>query len=145
MTKPMTGTRKEWLAARLELLEAEKELTRRSDELARQRQELPWVRIDKKYRFETDEGSRRRDALHVLFELLQPVRRTHLVVHRRPGRQVLLGLLGFPRAPVEPAEAEVAVGQKRAHLELGGQVHCRTVVCGGRRNVGVGTMRGDVA
>lgn len=52
-----TGTRKEWLAARLELLEAEKELTRRSDELARQRQELPWVRVDKKYRFETDEGS----------------------------------------------------------------------------------------
>jgi predicted dithiol-disulfide oxidoreductase (DUF899 family) len=52
-----TGTRKEWLAARLELLKAEKELTRRSDELARQRQELPWVRIDKEYRFETDEGS----------------------------------------------------------------------------------------
>jgi len=57
MTKHMTGTRKEWLAARLELLEAEKELTRRSDELARRRQELPWVRIDKEYRFETDEGS----------------------------------------------------------------------------------------
>ena len=57
MTKHTTGTRQEWLAARLELLEAEKELTRRSDELARQRQELPWVRIDKDYRFETDEGS----------------------------------------------------------------------------------------
>src|SRR5438876_7148923 len=57
MTKHLTGTRKEWLAARLELLEAEKELTRRSDELARRRQELPWVRIDKEYRFETDEGS----------------------------------------------------------------------------------------
>jgi predicted dithiol-disulfide oxidoreductase (DUF899 family) len=57
MTKHMTGTRKEWLAARLELLEAEKELTRRSDELARRRQELPWVRIDTAYRFETDEGS----------------------------------------------------------------------------------------
>ena len=53
----MTGTREEWLAARLELLEAEKELTRRSDELAQQRQALPWVRIDKDYRFETDEGS----------------------------------------------------------------------------------------
>jgi predicted dithiol-disulfide oxidoreductase (DUF899 family) len=51
-----TGTREEWLAARLELLEAEKALTRRSDELARWRQELPWVRIDKEYRFETDEG-----------------------------------------------------------------------------------------
>ena len=55
--KHTTGTRKEWLAARLELLEAEKELTRRSDELARRRQELPWVRIDKDYRFDTDEGS----------------------------------------------------------------------------------------
>ena len=57
MTKHRTGTREDWLAARLELLEAEKELTRRSDELARRRQELPWVRIDKQYRFETDEGS----------------------------------------------------------------------------------------
>src|SRR5205807_1463498 len=47
----------EWLAARLELLKQEKELTRRSDELARRRQELPWVRIDKDYRFETDAGS----------------------------------------------------------------------------------------
>jgi predicted dithiol-disulfide oxidoreductase (DUF899 family) len=53
----MTGTREEWLAARLELLEAEKELTRRSDELARRRQELPWVRINNEYRFETDAGS----------------------------------------------------------------------------------------
>src|SRR5574339_1121386 len=56
MTKHRTGTRQEWLARRLALLEAEKEVTRRSDELARQRQELPWVRIDKAYRFETDEG-----------------------------------------------------------------------------------------
>jgi predicted dithiol-disulfide oxidoreductase (DUF899 family) len=57
MTEHVTGTREEWLAARLKLLEAEKELTRRSDELAQQRQQLPWVRIDKDYRFETDEGS----------------------------------------------------------------------------------------
>jgi predicted dithiol-disulfide oxidoreductase (DUF899 family) len=57
MAKHQTGTREEWLAARLELLKAEKEHTRRSDELARRRQELPWVRIDKHYRFETDEGS----------------------------------------------------------------------------------------
>jgi predicted dithiol-disulfide oxidoreductase (DUF899 family) len=56
MTKHKTGTREEWLAARLELLKAEKELTRRSDELALMRQELPWVRIDKDYRFDTDEG-----------------------------------------------------------------------------------------
>jgi predicted dithiol-disulfide oxidoreductase (DUF899 family) len=57
MTSHRTGTRKEWLAARRELLTAEKELTRRGDELARQRQELPWVRVDKEYRFDTDEGS----------------------------------------------------------------------------------------
>src|SRR6476620_12469274 len=50
-------SQKECLAARLELLKDEKELTRRSDELARRRQELPWARIDKEYRFETDEGS----------------------------------------------------------------------------------------
>jgi predicted dithiol-disulfide oxidoreductase (DUF899 family) len=56
MTEHATGTREEWLAARLELLKAEKELSRRGDELARQRQRLPWVRIDKDYRFEADEG-----------------------------------------------------------------------------------------
>jgi predicted dithiol-disulfide oxidoreductase (DUF899 family) len=57
MADHKTGTREEWLAERLTLLEEEKEHTRRSDELARRRQELPWVRIDKEYRFETDEGS----------------------------------------------------------------------------------------
>jgi predicted dithiol-disulfide oxidoreductase (DUF899 family) len=57
MTKHRTGTRQEWLTARLELLEAEKEHTRRGDELAQQRQELPWVKIDKPYRFDTDEGT----------------------------------------------------------------------------------------
>jgi predicted dithiol-disulfide oxidoreductase (DUF899 family) len=57
VTTHKTGTREEWLAARLELLETEKALTRRSDELARWRQDLPWVRIDKQYRFETDEGT----------------------------------------------------------------------------------------
>jgi predicted dithiol-disulfide oxidoreductase (DUF899 family) len=57
MTDIKTGTREDWLAARLELLEAEKELTRRSDELARRRQELPWVRIEKEYSFDTEEGT----------------------------------------------------------------------------------------
>jgi predicted dithiol-disulfide oxidoreductase (DUF899 family) len=56
-TMQRKGTRQQWLTARLELLEAEKELTRRSDELAKRRRELPWVRIDKAYRFDTDEGS----------------------------------------------------------------------------------------
>src|SRR6202049_2323351 len=57
MTDHKTGTREEWLAARLQLLEDEKALTRRSDELAQRRQELPWVRIDKEYRFDTDDGT----------------------------------------------------------------------------------------
>src|SRR3989454_9035575 len=63
MTETQTNTnhkivsREEWFTARKQLLEEEKELTRRSDEVARRRQELPWVRIDKEYRFETDEGS----------------------------------------------------------------------------------------
>jgi len=57
MPRHKTGTREQWLAARLELLQAEKEFTRRSDELRRRRQELPWVAIDKQYRFDTDEGS----------------------------------------------------------------------------------------
>jgi predicted dithiol-disulfide oxidoreductase (DUF899 family) len=51
-----TGTREEWLAARVALLKAEKERTRHGDEVAGRRQELPWVQIDKAYRFETDEG-----------------------------------------------------------------------------------------
>jgi predicted dithiol-disulfide oxidoreductase (DUF899 family) len=59
-----TGTREEWLTARLKLLKAEKDLTRRSDALAKQRQQLPWIRIDKDYRFETEGG---RAALADLF------------------------------------------------------------------------------
>ena len=56
MPKQKIGTREEWLEARLELLAAEKELTHRGDEIAQQRQDLPWVRIKKDYRFETEEG-----------------------------------------------------------------------------------------
>jgi len=56
MTTHVTGTRKEWLEARLSLLEAEKEHTRCGDELAKRRQALPWVRVDKSYRFATDAG-----------------------------------------------------------------------------------------
>jgi predicted dithiol-disulfide oxidoreductase (DUF899 family) len=57
MTEHKTGTREQWLAARLELLEAEKELTRRGDEVARRRQALLWVRLDKDYQFETEDGN----------------------------------------------------------------------------------------
>jgi predicted dithiol-disulfide oxidoreductase (DUF899 family) len=56
MSNPVVS-RDEWLSARLGLLEQEKELTRLSDEVARRRQELPWVRVDKAYRFDTDEGA----------------------------------------------------------------------------------------
>src|SRR4249919_2589149 len=57
MTTHKTGTREQWLAARLKLLDAEKALTRQSDALAQRRQELPWVRVDKAYRFDTEKGS----------------------------------------------------------------------------------------
>jgi hypothetical protein len=57
MSTHRIATREQWRAKRLDLLKAEKDLTHRSDELARRRQELPWVKIDKDYRFDTDEGS----------------------------------------------------------------------------------------
>ncbi|MBV9944158.1 MAG: DUF899 family protein, partial [Solirubrobacterales bacterium] len=59
------GTREEWLAARKDLLVREKEHTRRGDELARERRELPWVRVEKEYSFDTDDG---RKTLAELFE-----------------------------------------------------------------------------
>ena len=57
-TTHRTGTREEWLKQPLDLLKAEKELTRHSDEVARQRQALPWVKLDKDYRFETCSGEK---------------------------------------------------------------------------------------
>ena len=58
MTEHRIGTQEEWEAARDELLKDEKELTRRSDALARRRSELPWVPVEKDYRFETEHGER---------------------------------------------------------------------------------------
>jgi len=58
MTTHMTATRAEWLEARRDLLAAEKDLTRRSDDITRLRQRLPWVAIDKIYRFDTEAGSK---------------------------------------------------------------------------------------
>jgi predicted dithiol-disulfide oxidoreductase (DUF899 family) len=63
MTQHKTGTREQWLAARIQLLEREKELTRLSDELARQRQELPWVAVEKEYSFDTDDGTKTLEQL----------------------------------------------------------------------------------
>ena len=54
--KPKVASREAWLSARRELLQAEKELTQHSDAVARQRRQLPWVRVDKEYRFDTDAG-----------------------------------------------------------------------------------------
>jgi predicted dithiol-disulfide oxidoreductase (DUF899 family) len=65
MTDHPIATHDEWLAAREELLEREKEHTRLGDELAKQRRGLPWVRVDKDYRFETDDGEK---ALVELFD-----------------------------------------------------------------------------
>jgi predicted dithiol-disulfide oxidoreductase (DUF899 family) len=73
MTEHKIGSREEWQAAREELLQREKEHTRMGDELARQRRELPWVPIEKEYRFETEEGTR---TLGELFE-----GRTQLLVY----------------------------------------------------------------
>src|SRR5438128_2711390 len=62
-THPVVS-REEWLQARLELLEAEKAHTRASDELARRRRQLPWVRVEKDYSFDTEQG---RSSLTDLF------------------------------------------------------------------------------
>src|SRR6184192_4684029 len=93
MKTPKVATREEWLHARKELLEAEKELTRRSDEVARRRQELPWVRIDKDYRFETDDGNaslkdlfRGRSQLLVYTSCSEPIIRQAV----RPARPLLM-------------------------------------------------------
>jgi predicted dithiol-disulfide oxidoreductase (DUF899 family) len=58
MTEHRIGTQEEWRAERDELLKEEKELTRRGDELARKRRELPWVPVEKAYRFETADGTK---------------------------------------------------------------------------------------
>ena len=63
MTTHTTASREQWLTARLELLEAAKELTRRSDDVARQRRQLPWVPVEKDYRFETEAGAFHQRAL----------------------------------------------------------------------------------
>src|ERR671925_964907 len=102
MTEHRTGTREEWLPARLELLEAEKELTRRSDEIARQRQALPWVPVDKDYRFETDDGPA---SLADLFAGNSQL----LVYHFMFGPEYTAGC---------PACSAIADGFDRSHVHL---------------------------
>ena len=126
MTSHKTGTREEWLAARLELLEAEKELTRRSDELARQRQELPWVRVDKDYRFETDDGHgvARRPVPRALAAAHLPL---HVRARLHRGLPVLLGdrrrlqrLRGPPRQPRRHALRGIAGSARQAARRTSG-------------------------
>jgi predicted dithiol-disulfide oxidoreductase (DUF899 family) len=103
-------SREEWLGARLKLLEEEKDLTRRSDKLAQRRQELPWVRIDKEYRFETDDGSA---SLPDLFQ-----GRTQLLIyHFMFGPDYTAGCPscsaiadGFDRSVVHLANHDVTLG-----------------------------------
>jgi predicted dithiol-disulfide oxidoreductase (DUF899 family) len=102
MTQHRTGTRDEWLKARLELLDAEKELTRRSDELARRRQELPWVPVDKEYRFETDEGEASLEGLFMGRSQL-------LIYHFMFGPEYTAGC---------PACSSIADGFNGSHVHL---------------------------
>ena len=78
MTEHTIGTREEWQAAREELLQREKEHTRMGDELARQRRELPWVPVEKEYRFETDDGTHAGGAVR------RPRTAARLPLHVRP-------------------------------------------------------------
>src|SRR5256884_8571323 len=102
MKKQKVVSRKEWLAARLDLLKAEKEVTRRSDELAKWRQDLAWVKIDKEYRFETDEGGA---SLAELFH----GRSQLLVYHFMFGPDYKAGC---------PACSAIADGFDRSHVHL---------------------------
>jgi predicted dithiol-disulfide oxidoreductase (DUF899 family) len=102
MTTHTTGTRDEWLAARLELLEAEKELTRRSDAVAQQRQALPWVPVEKDYRFQTADGEA---SLADLFAGNSQL----LVYHFMFGPEYTAGC---------PACSAIADGFDRSHVHL---------------------------
>src|SRR6266566_4194997 len=87
MTEHRISTQEEWQAERDELLKEEKELTRRGDELARKRRELPWVPVEKDYRFETEDGTK---TLAELFD----------------GRSQLLVDRGHARPPGAPREGQ---------------------------------------
>jgi predicted dithiol-disulfide oxidoreductase (DUF899 family) len=102
MTEHQVGTREEWLRAREQLLEREKELTRRNNELARQLRELPWVPIDKEYRFETEDGTK---TLAELFD----GRSQLLVYHFMFGPEYTAGC---------PACSAIADGFDRSHVHL---------------------------
>jgi predicted dithiol-disulfide oxidoreductase (DUF899 family) len=102
MTTHPVGTREDWLAARLELLEAEKALTRQTDAVAQQRQALPWVPVEKDYRFMTEDGEA---ALADLFKGNSQL----LVYHFMFGPDYSAGC---------PACSAIADGFDRSHVHL---------------------------
>jgi predicted dithiol-disulfide oxidoreductase (DUF899 family) len=102
MTTHPVGTREQWLAARLELLEAEKQLTRQTDAVAQQRQALPWVPVEKDYRFATESGEA---SLADLFNGNSQL----LVYHFMFGPDYTAGC---------PACSAIADGFDRSHVHL---------------------------
>src|ERR1700730_18405776 len=112
MTNHKVGTRDEWLTARKELLAREKEHTRRGDDLARERRELPWVRVEKEYTFDTDDGAK---TLAQLFD----GRSQLLVYHFMFGPQFEAGC---------PSCSSIADGFNGFHVHLANRADA-TLIC----------------
>ncbi len=111
MTDHKVGTREEWLAARKELLVREKEHTRRGDELARERQALPWVRVEKEYSFDTEDG---RQTLAELFD-----GHSQLIVYHL--------MMGPEYEAACPSCSSIADGFNGIHLHLAGRADAKLV------------------
>lgn len=110
-SKHKIASHEEWLKARIDLLKLEKEHTRRSDELAQKRQDLPWVRIDKEYRFETDDG---KASLADLFK----GRSQLLVYHFMFGPDYKAGCPSCSKSRLKSLPAEDAQGNVQPVLKL---------------------------
>jgi predicted dithiol-disulfide oxidoreductase (DUF899 family) len=111
MTEHNIGTREDWLVARKELLAREKEHTRLGDELARQRRELPWVRVEKEYEFDTDDG---RKTLAQLFDGHSQL----LVYHFMLGPEFEAGC---------PSCSSIADGFNGLHVHLANRADARLI------------------
>jgi predicted dithiol-disulfide oxidoreductase (DUF899 family) len=111
MTEHNIGTREEWLVARKELLAREKEHTRLGDELARRRRELPWVRVEKEYEFDTDDG---RKTLAQLFDGHSQL----LVYHFMLGPEFEAGC---------PSCSSIADGFNGLHVHLANRADARLI------------------
>jgi len=121
VTAPHTlGSREEWLAARLDLLEAEKGLTRHSDEVARRRRDLPWVQLEKDYRFATEDGDA---SLRDLFG----------------GRSQMLVVRAARRSPTD-SPAALGISSTTMSHSSSFRVHRSTSFVGSRRSAAASTM-----